>query len=358
MRPMHVVECPSCASLLKVPSPVSGARLKCRKCGAVFLGTSRPAPDPAPVAPAPATPLPRPVRTVTYSVKPPENNNAIYIGIGAAVVLIALIVAVYATLRAKNAPVPEPEAKPEVVRPSPPPPPPPAPPPSRLFPVSAEPAPDTPPPAPKPATPPVVRATAPPAATPLENLPVECHVAKIGLPGSEELFLQGSIRNDRPEGLQSATIEIRLPEGSQQRVVQIVFGVLAPQGRLPFMTSCPVPLEENYKPEALAVAAVPLGPKRVCWGVDAAAVKGDDSGEVRTVIGSVRNRLDVRISNIEVHADVFFDDGRPAGTARGKLEHSTMLDPGARDDFSLSFTPKNVGTRIQRPVVRAVGTIP
>ena len=154
-------------------------------------------------------------------------------------------------------------------------------------------------------------------------------------------------------------IDFHLPNGNKpETVMKVACSILAPKGRLPFSIFCPVTLAEGSTPEAKVVTAVPLEPKQVCWGVDDAVFKGDENAETRFVTGSVRNYRNVRVSNIEVYADVYFGDGRLAGAVKGRLEHSNMLDPSARDDFSLAFPATAVGTRMRRPVVRIVGDVP
>jgi hypothetical protein len=91
---------------------------------------------------------------------------------------------------------------------------------------------------------------------------------------------------------------------------------------------------------------------------EAATVRGDEAGETYTIRGAVKNPKDVFVSNIEVHVDVYYADGRHAGSAQGALEHGRSLPAYGRDDFSIRFQPKAVGTHMQRPVVRAVGTVP
>ena len=365
VRDMHVIECPSCSSLLKVPKPVREARLKCRKCGVVFVGTSRPMRDPAPEpAPEPATPSRTFQPPATFRVtRPPRSNNAmIFITVAAGAVLVGLVVAVHSVLTKKPAePAPKAQA-PEPARPAPPAPPPPPVPQSTLFPVNVQPAPvppgePTPAALPKAGPPPAPVAAAP---SPPENLSAECHIARLGLPGVEENYLQGSVRNERAEGLKSVTVEIRLPvEGKAPSVVTIVCEYLAPGGRVAFLKPFYTPVAEGFAPQAQVVKAVPLAPKQVCWSVKESIVKGDDSSESRTITGTAKNPLDVYVSNIEVYADVYFSDGRSAGpTIKGKLEHGNSLPPGGQDDFSLSFTPASVGTRMQAPAARIVGTVP
>ncbi|MEI7835196.1 MAG: hypothetical protein WCK05_02150 [Planctomycetota bacterium] len=359
---MHVVECPSCSSLLKVPKPVANARLKCRKCGVVFAGTSRQMADPAASAPAPPPTPPRTFQNpVTFRAPPRNNSTMIGVTVVAGVVLVGLVVAVHSTWKDKKAPEPAPKVQaPEPVRPAPAPAPKPQ---SSLFSISSEPDPAVPPatpPVPVPAAPPAPAPTpAPVAGTPIENLPIECRITRIGLTGLEQPYLQGGIRNDRAEGIKSATIEVRLPYEGKQVLVKIECSYIAPRATVPFLVSCPVQLAADFRPEALVAAVVPLAPKQICWAVEDTAVKGDDASEIRTVTGSVRNPQDLYVSNIEVYADVYFSDGRSAGpTIKGKLEHGNSLPPAGRDDFSLSFTPISVGTRMQRPIVRVVGTLP
>lgn len=365
---MHVIECPGCSSLLKVPKPVSNARVKCRKCGVVFSGTSREMPDRSPSHPA-AAPAPRstpaPVLSTPFRVTPKrgKNNVAVFATAGAAVVLIVLVVAVVWRVQHQAPPVQEQ---------APPPPPPvraepkPAPGPgSNLFPVSARPTPADEPgeaPKPKPSPKPVATApapVAPPAPVLPANLPVDCSLVKLGLPGSEDFYIRGSVRNDRNEGLKSATVEIRLPNGDKPPVVKkIVCSMLAPKSRSPFMVSSPVGPQDDASPTAVVVAVEPLAPKQVCWSVEGALVKGDETADTRTISGTVRNPMDVRVAKIEVYADVYFGDGRLAGSAKGKLEQGDMLDPSARGDFSLPFPSAGVGTRLQSPIVRAAGFVP
>ena len=321
---------------------------------------------PAPAAPARPETLHRP--TTFRVAPPPRNNNALIIGVVAAgALMVGLIVAAHSMSREKKAPEPAPKAEaPEPTRPAPPPAPPARP---NLFslapepPAAGSPVPPAvaprPAPAPVAATPPVPAAPEPAAATPLENLPVECRIVRIGLTGLEQPYVQGSVRNDRAEGLKSVTVEVHLPEAGKQTTVSIECQYLAPGARVSFLKPCYVSLADGFKPEALVVKALPLTPKQICWAVGEALVKGDDASETRTVSGSVRNPLDVYVSNIEVYADVYFSDGRSAGpTVKGKLEHGNSLPPGGRDDFSLTFTPASVGTRMQPPVARVVGTVP
>ncbi|MCY2929672.1 MAG: hypothetical protein NTV86_09305 [Planctomycetota bacterium] len=363
---MHVVECPGCSSLLKVPKPVSGARLKCRKCGVVFVGASREMPDPSPGHPAavhPPAPAPRqaPATSPYFRVTPKRtNNNVVYITIGAAAALILLVVAVVWHVQHQPAPAP-----PKIAQAPAPTPPPPKPPPGvrggEFFPPPPPVVGPTPATAPKPVTPPAP--TPPPAPVLPANLPVDCRVVKLGLTGMEQAYIQGSVRNDRPEGVKSVTVEIRVPDGDKPPVVRkIICSMLAPQGRSPFMLLCPVPQKDGFKPEdvdvkAQVIAVVPLEPKQICWNIEGALVRGDEAAGTRTITGSVKNLRDVRVTNIEIFADVYFGDGRLAGTATGKLEHGDMLDPSARDDFSLPFDAA-IGTRLQTPVVRAAGFVP
>lgn len=51
---MHIVECPHCRRKFKVPSPVADKRMKCGRCGQLFVGSSVDSPEPAvQAAPAP-----------------------------------------------------------------------------------------------------------------------------------------------------------------------------------------------------------------------------------------------------------------------------------------------------------------
>ena len=44
---MHIVECPHCRRKFKVPSPVADKRMKCGRCGQLFVGSSVDSPEPA-----------------------------------------------------------------------------------------------------------------------------------------------------------------------------------------------------------------------------------------------------------------------------------------------------------------------
>ena len=57
---MHAVQCPNCTKTLRLKKPVQNARMRCRHCGEVFVGTSQEAPDPVQAAPAAPKPLQTP----------------------------------------------------------------------------------------------------------------------------------------------------------------------------------------------------------------------------------------------------------------------------------------------------------
>ncbi|MFB3892471.1 MAG: hypothetical protein ACE15C_10670 [Phycisphaerae bacterium] len=52
---MHTIKCPKCGKTLRMDRAVQNARLKCRSCGQVFVGTSQEVPEPA--APPPRAPV-------------------------------------------------------------------------------------------------------------------------------------------------------------------------------------------------------------------------------------------------------------------------------------------------------------
>ncbi|HAU37439.1 MAG TPA: hypothetical protein DCX07_06935 [Phycisphaerales bacterium] len=62
---MHVAKCPHCGSLLRMKEPVRAGKMRCGKCGTIFVGSTAEKPDNAPSAPptppraeSPARPAP------------------------------------------------------------------------------------------------------------------------------------------------------------------------------------------------------------------------------------------------------------------------------------------------------------
>ena len=117
---MHRIECPNCHKWLRLPRQVHNARLKCSRCGHIFVGSSRddtPRPEPmeapvevreqtpsevtadfdapvvldAPAAPAPGASSPQPVRIV-MAPRPRKSTLPAVITIVAGALLIAVLV--------------------------------------------------------------------------------------------------------------------------------------------------------------------------------------------------------------------------------------------------------------------------
>lgn len=104
---MHTVDCPKCGKTLNVGKPVAKARMRCKQCGEVFVGSTTDT-DPTPVdlfaespqSPPPgapqATPGGRPGGPASVARRPAPGNNAkaIQAGIAVAAGLAVLVLVV------------------------------------------------------------------------------------------------------------------------------------------------------------------------------------------------------------------------------------------------------------------------
>lgn len=414
---MYAVRCPHCKRILKLKRPVEQAKMKCRSCGGIFLGTTTQVAESAaaaatrPAAPAPAASDPAaelaaagarasahdpfgpapPGRQPDEAAKPEEpllrprrqaQWPAIVVGAGVVGVIILVIVARYYFMHPRVQ-VREGDRKgpliydrrdirgeherhiqelkdqrenPAGARQAPPPPSPSVRPPPPGAP-DVGPGSSAPPRAPPDSS---TAQRAPPEAGPRGDPKItqlsailEDRDAEIGAS-----YLVGQIRSSYEHPLRSVRVEVMAYDNDGKMVAKGTFvcRYVPAAGEARFSVPCgSLTSDRCARVEVVATNAMPLGALEVCWAEES-PMQCQRTGAGKVVVrGEARNPYDTEVENVRVHCDFFSEEGVHLGSAGGELEDGeTAIPPGERRDFVVEFTGRSM---ITDPVVhvRVVG---
>ena len=415
---MHAVRCPHCKRILKLDRPVERAKMRCRNCEKVFIGTTAVVAETESDAQArsiePESPFPTPVdREAPFDLAPEEPRSSegghrsrtarrtggprddgadrarrlayrrppvwpvVIVGVGVVALILVIIAVSYyrshprvrgedqhgnVVYDRRDIRIGHEQQMEKLgtkgnyeIRGS-------------LAPKSEDGQdgvwhPPVPGPAPGAKTAPTGGKAAPPG-TPA-GPPSDENIKSIGLrliEGDVEVsFLVGEIVNRYPTALQSATLRIQAYNREGKRSVDRLFtcSYVPPGGSARFSVPAGNLTEDEIDLSRSTVTATNVSQMdelTACWRIDPAEVGLDTSDKTKVVItGTARNEGPQEVESVKIYVDFFTLEGIYVGQGVGTLEDGVeAIPPNKSRDFRVEYTRKAWGTDVT-PQIRVVG---
>jgi len=349
--PMHTVECPHCHKRFKVPTPVSGAKMKCSRCGQVFVGSSAQRPDGGAAASAsapagqPGAPPPE-GRPAGYRARQSSNVVMTVIAFFAIAGILALAAALYYRLTHVTFVEVDPEtgqrvkkhmsqkqadrqlaaerARAEAAR-------------RRRMGLTASGASAAPGQRlPERLWPTSGTATGPAATAPAVTSDPKLSVSKDLVEGGvirEMTFLCGRVLSNYTVPLESVALTAYV-NGAK--------GPAASYRYIPAQGSIRYTLRLGTKAvgeaDVQVIARATPNADLLVWAIDATNIRRTAEGEKAILTGWVKNPHDTAVKNVKIHCDAFAADGIQCDRAVGRLTHARTIGAGKSEPFRVEFT--------------------
>jgi hypothetical protein len=354
---MYRVTCPSCGRHLRMSRDIRQAKMKCRYCGGVFVGTTRPTADVAGQPAGPAQPpasdaFPRQPRHEDRTgespghvpIRPRSPILSVVIAIVGLGILVSggwYVLQNWTRLSGKSARPGAMSQPAETSRPA-----------SRLaMPVATAPSEEPLPPESAPA--------ASPEGESSQIAVLECGRLE-GMENESATFI-GRYRNNYPHGLKWVQIVVTVmnAKGAINQVSSEKYENIPAGWEGQFTASADYRFESGMRISNVSVYSRPAekltGWELKGWSHD---VNEDDELKIK---GVASNRTSGKLKDVSVCCDFFTKQGVYAGSARGVFPGGqTSLSPGQEAPFEILFDPKLAGysaSLLDMPVPRFVGTM-
>jgi len=352
---MHTVTCPKCKNVLKLPKPVSNAKVRCAACQTVFVGSSVPVASSPPVVVQPQAGAPtRPARddrARLYHGAPRQRTSTALVAGSIAGVVGVIVLAVVIGYNWSKKP-----ASPKDPAPS-----------ANRGPVVAAGAngqtggggKTTPPPTGGGKTPLSRPAVRPGSKEPRSDDLIEV-THRSRTTGIATIIAYGQVVNKHDYPVASITLTFMYRDAAGRRVT---IGKTDPCEHVPAKGSARFSTRLGELPEGMALQIIarsePEPEGVVCWMVDTDEVRTEVEDRGRTLVmrGKVTNRLTEDVVDVRLLCD-FIDRNGKVYPAVGKLTKAYRLKPGVEESYTVEKRGLMAAAGLMpQPLLRLVGRV-